>query len=161
MVDVRRTIPLFVLILVGSLAACSDSGSPQTTPSGPGLWTIAFGHSGGLRVMIADDPTERARGLMGVTALPGNEGMAFVFPEATISRFWMKDTRIRLSIAFVDAHRRIVAIREMVPCANDPCPTYGAPVPYVMAVEANARWFRRHGIAPGDRMTGFARPSGG
>ena len=73
----------------------------------------------------------------------------------------MKDTRIRLSIAFVDAHHRIVAIREMVPCAKDPCPTYGAPVPYVMAVEANARWFRRHGIAPGDRMTGFARPSGG
>jgi uncharacterized protein len=158
---VRRFLPLFIAVVAGTLTACAGHDVPLARPSGLSFATIAFGHRGTLKVRIADDPTERAHGLMGVARLPSDEGMVFLFPQPTGGRFWMKDTRIPLAIAFVDVRHRIVAIREMVPCTSDPCPTYGAPVRYLMAVEANAKWFERHGIAAGDRVTSLQRPADG
>jgi uncharacterized membrane protein (UPF0127 family) len=46
----------------------------------------------------------------------------------------------------------VVAIDEMTPCTADPCKTYGAPVAYVGAAEANARWFDEHGVRVGDHI---------
>ena len=94
---------------------------------------------------------------MGVRSLPADEGMAFLFPGRTTATFWMKDTPLPLSIAFV-ASRRVVAIDEMRPCAAEPCPTYGPARPYTYAIEANAGWFRDHGIEAGDEVTSFDGP---
>jgi uncharacterized membrane protein (UPF0127 family) len=104
-----------------------------------------------LFVEVADAPDEHRQGLMGVEHLPTDEGMAFVFDEPTQTSFWMKDTLIPLSIAFIDESGVIVGVREMQPCEADPCPTYGVDRPYVLAVEANRGWFADHGIGPGDR----------
>jgi uncharacterized membrane protein (UPF0127 family) len=76
--------------------------------------------------------------------------MAFLWGRPTDSSFWMQDTLIPLSIAFVDASGQIVTTQEMTPCTTDPCTTYEASAPYTMAVEANAGWFREHGIEVGD-----------
>jgi uncharacterized protein len=103
-----------------------------------------------LHVWVADDDAERAKGLMGVTRLPSSEGMAFLFDGPSIESFWMKDTLIPLSVAFVDARGGIVTIREMEPCRSDPCPTYGSVAPYVMAIEANRGWFEDNGVRIGD-----------
>jgi uncharacterized protein len=103
-------------------------------------------------VDIADTDAAREHGLMGVTDLPEDQGMAFVWDAPTDASFWMKDTLIPLSVAFVDERRRVIAVREMTPCAADPCPTYDAGAPYTTAVEANAGWFEDHGVEPGDRM---------
>jgi uncharacterized protein len=106
-----------------------------------------------LHVAIADTDASRERGLMERTNLPPDAGMAFLWAgQSTTSTFWMKDTLIPLSIAFWDASGRIVAIREMTPCTTDTCPTYGASVPYLGAVEANAGWFQRQGVHAGDRI---------
>jgi len=78
-------------------------------------------------------------------------GMAFVFDAPTDGTFWMKDTLVPLSIAFIDDAGTIVTVLEMEPCEADPCPTYGADAPYVLAVEANGRYFDRMGIEEGDR----------
>ena len=89
---------------------------------------------------------------MGVESLPPDEGMAFVYDEPTASTFWMRNTLIPLSIAFVDAEGRIVAIEEMTPCVVDDCPTWDAGgATYTLAIEANAGWFADHGVAVGDR----------
>ena len=82
--------------------------------------------------------------------LPADEGMAFVFDEPANSTFWMKDTLIPLSIAFVDESGRVIGARDMQPCEVDPCPTYGIDEPYVLAIEANLGWFDRAGIEGGD-----------
>lgn len=103
-----------------------------------------------LHVSVADDDAERAKGLMGVTQLPPNQGMAFLFHGPSIESFWMKDTLIPLSVAFVDAKGEIVTIREMEPCRSDPCPTYDSDAPYVMAIEANRGWFEDNGVRIGD-----------
>jgi uncharacterized membrane protein (UPF0127 family) len=104
-----------------------------------------------LYVDVADDAEERRRGLMGVESLPTNEGMAFVFDEPVGSTFWMKDTLIPLSIAFVGEDDRVIGVRDMQPCEADPCPSYGIDEEYVLAIEANLGWFEDHGIEAGDR----------
>lgn len=131
------------------LIACDGSRSEPNAPSS----RVTFeGSDAALSVQVADTPAERRHGLTGVEELAADEGMAFVFGEPVTSGFWMKDTVIPLSIAFVDVNDRIVGVREMDPCRADPCPTYGVERPYVLAIEANAGWFGEHGIAAGDRV---------
>lgn len=98
---------------------------------------------------VADSPEARAHGLMGVRSLPADAGMLFVFDAPTTATFWMQDTLIPLSIAFL-ADGRVVDILEMSPCTQDPCPTYASSAPYTQAVEMNAGWFGRHGVRIGD-----------
>lgn len=130
------------------LAACADG--PEFSDRPPSEVTFESSDAV-LYVQIADDPSERRRGLMGRHQLPEDEGMAFVFDRPVTTGFWMKDTHIPLSIAFVDEEDRVVGLREMEPCPADPCPSYGIGEPYVMAIEANAGWFGEHGVEEGDR----------
>jgi uncharacterized protein len=146
-----RTTILAAIFLV--LPACNRQDQPPV-PGAPDHGVSFTSPSGGgarLDVWIADSDTERERGLMGVEQLGHDQGMAFVFDGPTDGAFWMKDTLIPLSIAFVDGSGTIVTVREMEPCSGDPCPTYGADAPYVLAVEANAGYFERVGIDVGDR----------
>ncbi len=149
--NVTRAFSVAFLIVA---AAC---GGVSSTAAGNGArHLVAFGpvgELGALNVDVADTDAERAEGLMGVEELPPDDGMAFVFDEPTDTSFWMKDTVIPLSIAFVDADDTIVTILEMTPCEADPCPTYEAAAPYVLAIEANGGWFDGHAIAVGDVAT--------
>jgi uncharacterized membrane protein (UPF0127 family) len=142
---IRRV--LSIVVLTG-LVACSGTTDPVS------FWvsfTREDGRSIRIGVSLADSDEERQKGLMDVTALPNDTGMAFVWDESTTGTFWMKDTLIPLSIAFVDADGLIVTIRDMQPCPADPCPTYGAASPYVLAVEANLGFFDQNDIRIGDR----------
>ncbi len=99
---------------------------------------------------VAATPAERERGLMGRTSVPDRTGMVFLMPGDTTVRFWMKDTLVPLSIAFVAADGRVAAVDEMPPCKADPCPTYGPDHPYRYAIELDAGAFSRAGIHSGD-----------
>lgn len=88
---------------------------------------------------------------MGVESLPADEGMVFVFDEPVSSTFWMKNTLVPLSIAFVDGDDRVIGVLDMHPCQADPCPSYGINEQYVLAIEANLGWFEDHGIQAGDQ----------
>ena len=136
-----------------SLAAASCTSSEGTpAPATPSARVVFASIDESLAVRIADSEEERRYGLMGVESLPPDEGMAFVYDEPTASTFWMRNTLIPLSIAFVDAEGRIVAIEEMTPCVVDDCPTWDAGgATYTLAIEANAGWFADHGVAVGDR----------
>jgi uncharacterized membrane protein (UPF0127 family) len=139
---------LFVASLL--LVACSPASSTQTMGGDDEIVFDGNGASATLSVDVADTDDERAKGLMGVEELPSGRGMAFVWEEPTTTGFWMKDTLIPLSIAFVDGSGTIVTIEDMTPCEADPCRTYGASAPFVMAVEANHGWFETNGIDVGD-----------
>lgn len=138
---------MLAVALLASFVACGGDRAP-TDPD----HVVRFPGTGvALHVAVADSDRERARGLMGVAELPADEGMAFLWPEPVETTFWMKDTVIPLSIAFVGADDRIVTIEEMTPCRADPCPTYAADGPFVMAVEANRGFYDDAGIGVGDR----------
>jgi uncharacterized membrane protein (UPF0127 family) len=144
---------LVMTTIVGTLLLTSSCGSHGPTLGAPDHVVTIHGSNGvveRLHVWVADDDAERAKGLMGVTQLAPTQGMAFLFDGPSIESFWMKDTLIPLSVAFVDTKGAIVTIREMEPCRSDPCPTYDSEAPYVMAIEANRGWFEDNGVRIGD-----------
>ncbi len=105
-----------------------------------------------VRVQIADTPQLQGTGLMCRNALDQDAGMLFVFPASTREQFWMKNTLIPLTIAFIDADWHIVEILEMPvapdPTSDDPSrfPLYGPHRPYRYAIEVNAGFFKQHEI---------------
>jgi uncharacterized membrane protein (UPF0127 family) len=145
----RPAIAILAAILVA--VACSRQVSPMgfeqaalvvRTESGPVR----------IRVEVADSPEERARGLMFREDLPPDAGMVFLAEDATSGGFWMKNTRIPLSIAFWDRQQRILAILDMEPCREDPCPVYYPGVSWIAALEVNQGFFDRRGVEVGDRV---------
>jgi uncharacterized membrane protein (UPF0127 family) len=136
-----------VAMAIAGLVACSGTDSTRSRPPS----TVSFdGMDVVLYVDVANTPQEQEKGLMGVEKLPADEGMAFVFDGLTDSTFWMKDTPVPLSIAFVDGNGRVIGMRDMQPCEADPCPTYGIDEPYAVAIEANLGWFDQAGVEVGD-----------
>jgi uncharacterized membrane protein (UPF0127 family) len=132
--------------------AASPTATPRTpTPSpGEGESVLRFQGAGGtalLTVETADSPDERATGLMNREEMAPDHGMIFVWPEDTGSRFWMQDTLIPLSIAFITAEGTIVHITDMEPLTTD---LHASPEPYRFAVEVNQGWFAENGIEAGD-----------
>ena len=100
-----------------------------------------------LQVEVARTPRELDRGLMHRKSLPADSGMLFDAGWEVETAFWMKDTSIPLSIAFIDSGGKVLAIRDMAPYdlrAVEP------PGEYRYALEANRGWFRYHGIHSGD-----------
>jgi len=137
-----------VAMTLAGLVACSGTDHHPDRPTS----TVTFdGSNAVLYVDVADTAEEHQKGLKGVETLPEDDGMAFVFDEQSDSTFWMKDTLVPLSIAFVNDTGRVIGVRQMQPCEADPCPTYGIDQPFVLAIEANLGWFDRAGIEVGDR----------
>lgn len=106
-----------------------------------------------IQVEVARTPGERAVGLMGRKHLGKEEGMLFVFEEEGYHSFWMKDTLIPLSIAFIDKKGQIVKITDMKPLTMTSHPP---PKPILYALEMNQGWFSRNGIRVGD-IVGFSK----
>lgn len=100
---------------------------------------------------VARTPDQRATGLMFRQAMPASDGMLFVFDEPATQCFWMKNTYIPLSTAFLADDGSIVNIADMQPQALDShCSS--KPVRYVL--EMNQGWFAKRGIKPGAKVTG-------
>ena len=115
--------------------------------------TVRIGTSGGsveVEVEVADDMDEMRKGLMGRTALAEDAGMLFVYPEERELSFWMRDTLIPLSIAFLDGEGRIVDIQDMR-ALDDTLPHYTSAEPARYALEVNKGFFDERGVEVGDR----------
>ena len=100
-----------------------------------------------IQVEVAKTPQERARGLMGRTRLGRDEGMLFIFEKEDYHGFWMKNTPIPLSIAFINKEGRIVRIADMKPLTLE---SHDPPQPILYALEMERGWFSANGIKVGD-----------
>jgi len=105
-----------------------------------------------IEAEVASNNAERATGLMNRPSMPIHRGMLFVFPEAGVQCFWMKNTLIPLSIAFLDDAGRIVQIADMQPQSLD---NHCSVKPVRFALEMNAGWFRSRGLAVGAKISGI------
>jgi len=100
---------------------------------------------------VAQTPNQRNTGLMWRRQMPDNEGMLFVFEHAGKQCFWMKNTLLPLTAAFVDDQGMIVNLADMTPQSTEEhCSTH--PVRYVLEMQQG--WFSRRGIQAGQRLTG-------
>jgi uncharacterized membrane protein (UPF0127 family) len=108
----------------------------------------------GIQAELADTPKAREVGLMNRTSMPINSGMLFVFEQKAGHCFWMNNTKIPLSIAFIGDDGKIVNIEEMqANTTNDHCSK--AAVRY--ALEMNKQWFSERVIVPGNVITGLPK----
>ena len=104
-----------------------------------------------IEVQVAQRPDERAVGLMFRRDMPQNEGMLFIFEQAALQCFWMKNTLLPLTAAFVADDGSIVNLANMKPqTLESHCSA--KPVRYVL--EMNQGWFAKKGIKPGHRLVG-------
>ena len=141
---------LCALPLAAALACAAQQG-PQKLPAirlGAGIHNI--------QAEVARTPEQRATGLMFRQTMGTNEGMLFAFDEPATQCFWMKNTFVPLSAAFLADDGTVVNIVDMAPRSLDShCSE--KPVRYVL--EMNQGWFAKRGIKPGAKLTGgpFAR----
>jgi uncharacterized membrane protein (UPF0127 family) len=136
-----RTCRWLILTLFLSLAWASADASQES------LKIPLYIKQVEIWVEVAKTPEQRVVGLMGRDHLGRDEGMLFIFESEDFHSFWMKDTRIPLSIAFIDKEGKIVRITDMKPLTLD---SHAPPKPILYALEMNKGWFMAHGIKAGD-----------
>lgn len=118
--------------------ATDGVGQPEGFTTIRALITEPDGEVCEVCLWLADDPTERGRGLMGVTDLGDAAGMAFRFDEATSGSFYMFQTPSPLSIAWFAPDGTHVGSADMEPCLDTPagdCPLYSPGAEYDLAIE--------------------------
>ena len=123
--------------------ACADTALPE-------IGLAIHGHK--LTAEVAATDSSRTTGLMHRRMMPENRGMLFVFAYAQPQSFWMMNTYLPLSIAYVDEQGVIVNITDMQPLTTNPYPS-AKPAKY--ALEMNQGWFARRGIKAGARVDGL------
>ena len=101
---------------------------------------------------VAATTEQRTTGLMYRFSLKPDHGMIFVFEKAEPQSFWMKNTFIPLSIAFIASDGRILNVADMAPQDER---THWSNGPAQYALEMRKGWFAERGIGPGDRVTGL------
>jgi uncharacterized membrane protein (UPF0127 family) len=104
-------------------------------------------HDKEIWVEVAQTPEERSYGLKGRKHLGKDEGMLFIFETEDYHAFWMKDTLLPLSIAFISKDGWIVWMTDMKPLTLD---SHVPPRPILYALEMNKGWFSSHGVKVGD-----------
>jgi len=133
--------------------SASSTTVPVTESETSQTPTVSIINSEGERVEveveIADNDAERQRGLMERTALAENAGMLFVFEREQPLSFWMKNTLIPLSVAYIDSTGRIVDIQDMEPLDETSHPS-AEPGQY--ALEVNQGFFAERGVEVGNEM---------
>jgi len=110
----------------------------------------ANGERNAVRVELARDDEERARGLMYREKLEDDAGMLFLFPVAEDHGFWMKNTLIPLDMIFIGEDGRVVGVVENAAPRSLDLRSAGAPSRYVL--EVNGGWAARRGVKKGDRV---------
>ena len=141
-----------ILCMSAALAALAPGASwAQTAPQldlarvklGAGMYAID--------AQVASSPEQRQTGLMLRKEMPQHEGMLFIFEQASMQCFWMKNTLLPLTAAFVSDDGIIVNTADMKPeTTGSHCSA--KPVRYVL--EMNKGWFSKKGIKPGSKLSG-------
>ena len=139
----RTTAGLLAVLI--SVTAAAQTG-PQKLPS---IRLNAGIHN--IQAEVAQSPDERSIGLMFRKEMGPNEGMLFAFEQPAQQCFWMKNTLLPLSIAFVADDGSIVNIDDMAPQTLD---SHCSAKPVRFVLEMNQGWFAKRAIKPGFRLRG-------
>jgi len=123
------------------------------------VWRIVFHNAKGQDIAIdcevARSEKDKERGLMFRKSMPRNRGMIFVYNKAEEMSFWMQNTQIPLSIAFIHEKLFIASIHDMKPMSMD---ITTSDIPVLYAIEVNQGWLKSHHILAGNRISIYKNP---
>jgi uncharacterized protein len=144
--SIKRALGLLALAL-----AISSSAAAQTEAQ-PRLDTVTL-QAGmhNIRAEVARTPLQTQTGMMFRREMASHEGMLFVFDGLSRRCFWMKNTLLPLSIAFIADDGRIVNLADMQPQSQA---SHCSSEPVRYALEMNQGWFDKRGIKPGFKLKG-------
>lgn len=140
----KKSIKIFAMFLLIFLAGCDKNFDAIGIDNGKDLIRI--------KVEIADDNSERAKGLMFRERLNENNGMLFIFDNEENQTFWMKNTLIPLDIIFIGENLNIVDMKYALPCKMEPCALYKSAQPSKYVLEVNSGFAAKNGIRTGDKI---------
>jgi len=148
MASMKISVSLLLSLLLG-LASVSTNAQNQPQLNLPRT-TLSIGFHQ-LQVQVAATPEQQATGLMFRTDMPAHEGMLFVFPTASQQCFWMKNTLIPLTAAFVADDGTIVNLEDMQPQTTQ---SHCSSKPVRFVLEMNQGWFVKKGLKAGGKLAG-------
>lgn len=144
---IRRLLICALGLLLSLPHAIALGQQPQTglprAKLGVGMYVID--------AQLARTPEQRQIGLMWRKEMPQHEGMLFTFEQPSVQCFWMMNTLLPLTAAFIADDGTIVNLADMKPQTTD---SHCSVRPVRFVLEMNQGWFARRGIKAGDRVTG-------
>lgn len=141
------------LIIIGLMAGLGHSAPKNTFKKG----TIQI-KSVVISAEFAITEEQQQQGLMNRTEIPENFGMLFIFTNEDYRSFWMKNTFVDLSIAYIGANKKILEIIDMKAVKSSldlDIPSYPSKVKAKYALEVKRGWFQRNKIKVGDKLKNF------
>ena len=144
----------------GGDSAAGESGSTRSLVKPlDEVWRIVFRNAKGEDVVldceVARSEKDKERGLMFRKTLAKNRGMIFVYTKAEEMNFWMQNTYVPLSNAYIHERLFVSSIHDMKPMSLD---IVSSETAVLYAIEANQGWFKANGILPGNRITIYKNP---
>jgi uncharacterized protein len=127
------------------------SAIPPATAADLPTTTLTIGKHR-ITAEVASTPEQRATGLMNRFSLQPDHGMLFVFERPEVQAFWMKNTYVPLSIAFISASGQILNIEDMAPQTET---SHWSKGPAQFALEMRKGWFADRGVRVGERIAGL------
>ena len=142
--------PMVKFAFVALLALCGAFAGAQSPQMDlPRVKLSAGMHQ--IDAQVASTPEQRSTGLMFRKEIPRHEGMIFVFEQPSVQCFWMMNTLLPLTAAFIKDDGTIVNLADKKPKTTDSHCSSG-PVRFVL--EMNQGWFAKKGVKAGSRLTG-------
>lgn len=141
--------PLQILVALAAAVALQGAHAEEPQTTLPRVTLSAGMHQ--IEAQVAQNNDQRMTGLMYRKEMPQHEGMLFVFEQPSMQCFWMKNTLLPLTAAFVSDDGTIVNLVDMKPQTTDSHCSL-KPVRYVL--EMNQGWFARKGIKAGTKLAG-------
>lgn len=146
---IQKTLSLLALLGYTALYATSAAAQDEPQMKLQRIKLSAGMHQ--IDTQLAQTPEQRQIGLMWRKEMPQHEGMLFIFDQPSQQCFWMKNTFLPLTAAFVADDGTIINLEDMKPQTTEPhCSA--KPVRYVL--EMNKGWFAKKGIQAGSKLAG-------
>lgn len=151
----KKYLKIPALVGVLFLLLCQSPSHAQSGPQ-PILPEIEL-LIGGKKISaeVADDERERAAGLMFRKFLGADSGMLFVMDRPGPVGFWMKNTEVPLTIAYIDQRGTIMEIHDLQPHDETPVPSRFRNIAF--ALEMPQGWFSKNNVWPGERVIGLPK----
>ena len=147
----RKQLLILCLVVVAFgllVSACGGDGSAAEDDENTLRIVAQDGKTVRLQIEVADEASELTTGLMSRPELAKDAGMLFIL-NGSRRGFWMKDTLIPLSVAFIGDCGRILAIADMEPQSER---IHNTTEPYFFGLEVNQGWFARNGLGIGSQV---------